>query len=308
MNLTSALFRLLIFPGLLFAVPASWLFLWVERKAVALMQQRIGPPFLQPCFDFMKLMGKSTPLRQGINGALMRAWPMLSVAASVGALGLLPVFPRSGGSSSGFAGDLILLLALLELPSFFIICAGYTSRSLYGQIGSVREALLSISYNVVFLVAIVAIAVSQHSFRLEELAQGTASPLRLLGILAILVCIPAKLHINPFSLPNAEQEIYSGPMTEYAGAELGLWELSHGLEWVTMTGLVASLALPRTGLWPADAVLFIAISFGIVLLLSGVAAATARLTIDASVRFYWRCGLAVAVLAASSILLTRIML
>jgi hypothetical protein len=38
MNLTTALARLLIFPGLLFAVPAAWFFLWVERKAVALMQ------------------------------------------------------------------------------------------------------------------------------------------------------------------------------------------------------------------------------------------------------------------------------
>src|SRR5271166_3505788 len=132
MNLTSALFRLLVFPGLLCAIPAAWLYLWIERKAVALMQQRIGPPFFQPCFDFMKLMGKSAPPRPGINGALMRAWPILAVAASVGALGLLPVFVRSGG----FAGDLILFLGLLELPSFFLIAAGYTSRSLYGEIGS----------------------------------------------------------------------------------------------------------------------------------------------------------------------------
>ena len=58
MNLTTALARLLIFPGLLFAVPAAWFFLWVERKAVARMQGRIGPPFMQPFFDFIKLLGK----------------------------------------------------------------------------------------------------------------------------------------------------------------------------------------------------------------------------------------------------------
>jgi NADH-quinone oxidoreductase subunit H len=207
--------------------------------------------------------------------------------------------------SSGFAGDLILLIALLELPSFFIIAAGYTSRSLYGEIGSAREAVLSISYNVVFVTAVLAIALSQHSFRLQDLAQGPLSPLRILGVLAILVCIPAKLHINPFSLPNAEQEIYAGPMTEYAGPELALWEISHGLEWVAMTGLVASLALPHTGLPWADALLFVAISTGIVLLLSGVAAATARLTIDASVRFYWRCGMAVMAFVGLSVLYLR---
>ncbi|HVN20745.1 MAG TPA: complex I subunit 1 family protein [Dongiaceae bacterium] len=301
MNVTSAIIRLLLFPGVLFAVPAAWLFLWLERKSVALMQQRIGPPFMQPCFDFVKLMGKSTPPRQGVNGLLMRSWPILAVGSSIGALALLPVFVHF----DGFAGDLILFLALLELPPFFVIAAGYTSGSLFGEIGSVREAVLSISYSAVFVTAVLAIAVSQHSFRLQDLAEAPFSPLRVVGVLAILVCIPAKLHINPFSLSNAEQEIYAGPMTEYAGPELALWEISHGLEWVTMTGLVAGLVLPRTGFWAADALLFVAISLGIVLLLSGVAAATARLTIDAATRFYWRCGLVAMVLAATSILFMR---
>jgi len=48
LNLTTALARFLIFPGLLFAVPAAWFLLWVERKAVALMQGRIGPRSCSP--------------------------------------------------------------------------------------------------------------------------------------------------------------------------------------------------------------------------------------------------------------------
>ena len=122
MNLITALARLLIFPGLLFAIPAAWFFLWVERKAVALMQGRIGPPFMQPFFDFIKLLGKTTPSRPGIAGLLMRLWPLLAVSAAAGAVGLLPVLPSSGG----FEGDLILLLALLELPSMCIIAAGFS--------------------------------------------------------------------------------------------------------------------------------------------------------------------------------------
>ena len=301
MNLTTSLARLLIFPGLLFAVPAAWFFLWVERKAVALMQGRVGPPFMQPFYDFIKLLGKSNPPRIGVAGALMKAWPLLAVSSAAGAVALLPVLPNYGG----FQGDLIFLLALLEVPSFCIIAAGFSSRSIFGEIGSVREAVLSVSYNIVFLLAIVSIAASQHTFRLDALAALPASPLRCLGVAALLVCLPAKLHLNPFSLPNAEQEIYSGPMTEYAGPELAMWELSHGLEWVAATGLVATLAAPHLTLWWLAAIVFIALSFGIVLLLSVLASATARLAIDTTVRFYWQCTLIFAVLAISSALFMR---
>ena len=140
---------------------------------------------------------------------------------------------------------------------------------------------------------------------LSALAQLPSSPLRWLGIVAILVCLPAKLHLNPFSLPNAEQEIYSGPMTEYAGPELAMWELSHGLEWVAATGLVATLIAPAFTLWWFAALVFVALSFGLVLLLSVVAAATARLQIDTTVRFYWQCTLIFAVLAVASALFMR---
>src|SRR5208283_5361671 len=158
MNLTTALARFLIFPGLLFAVPAAWFFLWVERKSVALMQGRIGPPFMQPFYDFIKLLGKDTPPREGVGGLLMKLWPLIAVSAAAGAVGLLPVLPSSGG----FEGDLILLLALLELPSICIIAAGFSSGSLFGQIGSAREAALSVSYNIVFLLAILSIAASAY--------------------------------------------------------------------------------------------------------------------------------------------------
>src|ERR1700738_4320252 len=245
MNWPTALSRLLLFPGFLFAVPAAFFFLWTERKAVAMMQGRVGPPFMQPFFDFIKLLGKTMPTRGAVSGLLMKAWPLLALGSSAGAVGLLPVLPPSGG----FSGDLILLLALLEMPSMCLIAAGFSSHSLFAEIGSAREAVLRVSYNVVFLLAIVSISASQHSFRLEALAQIPGSPMRWLGVVAILICLPAKLHINPFSLPNAEQEIYSGPLTEYAGRELAMWELSHGLEWVAATGLVATLVAPHFGTW-----------------------------------------------------------
>jgi len=106
-------------------------------------------------------------------------------------------------------------------------------------------------------------------------------------------------------LPNAEQEIYSGPMVEYAGPELALWELSHGLEWVAAVGLVATLAAPYIAIWWLAAIVFVGLMLAIVLLLSTLASATARLAIDTTVRFYWQCTLIFAVLAISSALFMR---
>jgi formate hydrogenlyase subunit 4 len=301
MNATG-LIHLFLFPGLLFAVPAGWLFVWGEHKAVARMQRRIGPPLLQPFYEFIKLLGKRTPSRHGIEADLLRLYPALSVLSLIGALALLPVFPAGG---HGFSGDGILLVALLELPSICFILAGFTSGSIYGEIGAIREAVLSVANNIVFLLAMVTIAVTERTFRLTDLAGPSWNPGHWLGVLGILLCIPAKLRLNPFSTSSAEQEIYSGPLTEYAGAALGMWEMAHGLEWVALTGLVATLIVPVGGPWWLHAILFVVVSFGEVLVLSTVAAATARFTLQRSIRFYWRWAAVLAVLAASSALYLR---
>jgi NADH-quinone oxidoreductase subunit H len=120
---------------------------------------------------------------------------------------------------------------------------------------------------------------------------------RLLALLALVLCLPVKLRLNPFSLSNAEQEIYAGPMTEFGGPRLALWELAHGLEWVVLTGLVVSLLPLRLGAWLADAIIFAVLSLGLVILLSALAAATARLKVPQAARFYWRWGLGLAVLS-----------
>jgi len=88
-----------------------------------------------------------------------------------------------------------------------------------------------------------------------------------------------------------------------------MWELAHGLEWVAATGLVATLLAPHIALaWGTTLLagcIFVVLSVAVVLLLSVLAAATARLAIDSSVRFYWQCTLIFAVLAISSALFVR---
>ena len=119
--------------------------------------------------------------------------------------------------------------------------------------------------------------------------------MRLPALAAILLCLPAKLHLNPFSISSAEQEIYAGVTTEYDGPRLALWELAHGLEWVALTGLVAVLSLPLVDVAaPWRILAFLVLSFAVVVALSVVAASTARLKLAQTARWFWLWGLLLA--------------
>jgi NADH-quinone oxidoreductase subunit H len=294
MSLLSALVALLVFPGLVYAVPMAWLMLWIERKLRARLQGRIGPPFYQPFFDFVKLAAKRPVPRERLDSLVFTGLAVLAVGSALGALALLPV----SAESRGFSGDLVLLVGLLELPPLCLILAGFASRSIFGEVGAIREAILSISANVPFLGALVALAASAGSLSLVDVALLPPPWVRVPALLALALCLPVKLRINPFSLANAEQEIYAGPTTELDGIRLALWELAHGLEWVVLVGLTVCLAAPvRSGSVLADALLFVVLSLALVLGLTVVAAATARLKVPQASQFYWRWGLGLAVLA-----------
>ncbi|BDU72802.1 respiratory chain complex I subunit 1 family protein [Mesoterricola silvestris] len=281
--MTRLFLALLVFPGLLYAVPMGWLMLGSERKVVARLQGRVGPPLTQGFYDFVKLLAKAPVPRA--ETFLLTLLPILAVASTLGALALLPV------GAGGFTGDLIVFVGLLEMAPLCSVLAGFASRSVYGEVGATREAVLGISGNVPFLAALLALASAAGSLQLAAVAGGAPWVVRGPALLALLACLPVKLRMNPFSVANAEQEILAGPLTEMDGPRLALWELAHALEWVVLAGLVAVLVVPGRG------GAFVLVSFAVVPLLGTLAAATARFKIDQAARFLWIWAVLAAVLA-----------
>ena len=297
-GLAHFVFALFVWPGLVGASALGLLYLWLARKLTARLQGRRGPPFYQPLFDLVKLLGKRTVVPGGTDRRLFYALPVAAVAATALGLAIVPV---PGNPVPSFPGDVVLLLFLLEVPVFCDVLAGYVTQSIYGQVSAMREGVLMLGYNLPFLGAVVAMAQHAGGFGLSELNGAPWGAVCALAAIAFLLAIPARLKSNPFSIPNAEHEIVAGAHIEYNGAPLALFELSHALEVVLLVNLFMVLFVPSVGDPAADAVLYLAGSVVLVCAVTVIAVLTARMTVVRAFRFYWVWGgiAAVASMAAA---------
>jgi NADH-quinone oxidoreductase subunit H len=81
MNPLWTLFLILVFPGFAFTFALAMVFAWVDRKVTARVQWRVGPPFLQPVYDFIKLLGKEVIVPAGGARVLFLLAPLFGLAA-----------------------------------------------------------------------------------------------------------------------------------------------------------------------------------------------------------------------------------
>src|SRR5690606_22769781 len=104
---------LLIFPGGLFVMLLGLIYSWVDRKALARLQNRVGPRWFQPLADIIKLLAKEEVVPDGVTPFFFMALPILALA---GALTAALYVPMAGlAPSHSFAGDLIVTVYLLSL-------------------------------------------------------------------------------------------------------------------------------------------------------------------------------------------------
>lgn len=302
------LFYVLVFPGFLFCSAAGLLLAGIDRKIVARMQKRIGPPILQPFYDFMKLMGKETIIPHNAARKVYLAAPVVGFISLVVTALFIPVF---GFSAFSGVADLIVILYLLTIPAVAIIMGGAASGSPYAGVGISREMVAMISYELPFIIILLAVAkkvgietgvgmtFSMAAITEFQVASGALITKWSLipAAIAMLLVIPCEVGSHPFDVAEAETEICEGPLVEYSGAPLGMFKLNHAVKMFIMTALFASLFLGgcgvSTGIVAADiainAVLLLLIcSVVTVVCMSLIHAVTARLKVEQLFKFYWR--------------------
>lgn len=304
----------LIFPGFLFCFLAGMLLCGIDRKLVARMQKRVGPPVLQPFYDFFKLCGKETIVPAAAERITFMLSPLVGLAALVVIQLFIPVF--SFTAFSGMA-DMIVILYLLLIPAVSIIMGGAASGSPYAGVGLSREMVTIISCELPLVLVLLAVAKTVGSaigtglcFSLSEIAEYqtiNGSLITKISMLpaaaAMLLIIPGETGNHPFDAAEAETEICEGMLAEYSGAPLGVFKLSHAVKMLTLTSLFVALFLGGlgTGIVALDALLMFLLCAAITAVsISFVHAVTARLKIEQVFKYYWTV---VTLLAAVSLVL-----
>lgn len=254
---------------LVFAVVMSFVpfLIWLERKLVAWMQQRIGPnrtgPFglLQPIADAVKLIIKENIFPSGVEKITYFLAPMMSMIPALAAFAVIPF-----GSPVRIMGrtvnlqvadvniGILYILALSSLAVYGAVLAGWSSNNKYSLLGGLRTSAQMISYELPIGLSVVSIVLLTGSLSLNEVVRSQAShgiwnifP-QFLGFIILLISYNAELNRAPFDLGEAESELVAGYHTEYSGFRFAMFYMGEYVNMVTVAALVTVLFL---GGWQA---------------------------------------------------------
>ena len=314
------LVQLLIFPGLLFCVVFGVIMAGIDRKLVARMQRRVGPPILQPWYDFVKCCAKETIIPRYAKKAIFIGAPYLGLACLIVIALFIPV--GSYGSAFTAGADLVVILYLLTIAGVTLIIGASSTGSPYAGVGLSREMVAMISYELPFVLVLLAVGRVAGAdsglgctFSLSTIAayQAANGPLiahwaLIPAAIAMLLVIPCEVGSHPFDIAEAETEICEGALAEYSGHPLGVFRLSHYVKMYIMTALFCAMFLGGITVGLAGTV-GVVVDVLIFLVLCGVVsficmtlphAVCARLRVEQVFKFYWTV---VAGLAALSLVM-----
>lgn len=208
-------------------------FTLVERKVLAAMQRRNGPNvvgvygILQPLSDGFKLLLKEFIKPSSANTTIFIIAPLLTFTLSMMGWAVIPFSKHS--FLVDFNIGVLYLLAASSLGVYGIIMSGWSSNSKYAILGALRSAAQMISYEIAIGIIVATIAVTCHSFNLQEIIDCQRESWFIFAFfpIAIIFFIAglAETNRHPFDLPEAESEIVAGYNIEYSGIFFALFSL-----------------------------------------------------------------------------------
>lgn len=237
---------------------------WMERKGLGRMQNRIGPNrvgplgILQPVADGIKSLTKEDIVPLSADAAVHFLAPLVLVAAVFMGFAVLPM-GRNMTLVNMDAG-LLFYFAMGASTELAVFMAGWSSRNKYSLLGAMRAVAQMISYEVPLLMSSVAVVMMTGSLSLTRIVAAQNhytwglphwyifTPWGFAGFVMYAIATTAETNRSPFDLPEGESELVAGYHTEYSGFKFALFFLGEYLAMFSISGLGATLFL---GGWSA---------------------------------------------------------
>ncbi len=284
-----------------------------ERKICARFQVRYGPnlagPFgiFQPLADAVKAIFKEEIIPSHTDKVIYVMGPGISFAAVLITFAVIPFGPEVdlfGRQVGLWIGDvnvgLLYLMAVAGLGGYGVVLGGWSSNNKYSLLGALRAAAQMISYELPMGLALVSVVLIAGSLNLRHIVDFQGGwPLIVLqpiGFLIFLIAILAESNRSPFDLPETENELVSGFMTEYGGIKFALYFIAEYTAMVVNSAIVATIFLGGWK-WPvvisnlhplAGVALFLAKVLFVLFLFVWIRASTPRVRYDKFMRFCWK--------------------
>jgi len=233
------------------------------RKVKARLQCRQGASVWQPYYDLLKLFRKQ-PVISTTTSWIFTATPYIVFSSTLAAGLLIPSY--ASPMPLNFAGNVIAIIYLLALGTFFLMLAGLDAGSAFGGMGSSREAVVASLTEPAMMLAIFAIALTAGSTNLgviittQALAPGMPlnSPSHLMALVALFLVALAETGRVPVDNPATHLEltmIHEAMILEYSGRHLALVEWAAAMKLLVFLTLIANVFFPwgiATAVTPAE--------------------------------------------------------
>jgi len=260
-QLWALIYVLIIFTGVSVAVIAMN---WLERKALAHFQVRLGPMrvgphgLLQPIADAVKLLLKEDIIPSEADKFVFWIAPLIGLLASFTVYTVVPFGPSQAVSDMNIG--ILFMLGVSSLGVLGIVMAGWASNSHYPLIGALRSSAQMVSYEVAMGLAVVS-AILMTS--LNQTGTGTLSmigivqaqqeqhvwflfkffPLGAIAFVIFAIAMVAETNRAPFDLAEAESELTAGFHTEYSGLRWSLFMLAEYAAMIAVSSIAVALWL-----------------------------------------------------------------
>src|SRR5690606_35427866 len=233
----------------------------VERKLLGRFQHRYGPnrvgPFglLQPIADAIKSIFKEDIVVSAADKFVYVLAPGISIVFALSAFGAIPAGPA--GSLFGLNPwvmdldiGLLYILAVTSVGVYGIFLGGWAANSKYALPGGRRSSAQIISYDLGLGLSVLAVIMVTGTLNLREIVEtGIWSispwlwPGLALAFATFLISGTAEVNRTPFDLPEAEQELVAGYLTEYSSIKWALYQMAEYVNMMTSAAFVSTLFL-----------------------------------------------------------------